>query len=60
MNWQKGLMALKVDMSKAYDRVDWEFLRAMMEQIGFVQIWVNFIIRCLNSISYSVIFNRNK
>lgn len=34
-------MALKVDMNKAYDRVKWEFLRAMMGKMGFAKGWVD-------------------
>ncbi|MCH80000.1 hypothetical protein A2U01_0000762, partial [Trifolium medium] len=31
----KGELALKIDISKAYDKVDWGFLRGMLERMGF-------------------------
>lgn len=31
----KGDMALKIDINKAYDRVDWGFLQHMMLAMGF-------------------------
>lgn len=31
----KGEMALKLDVSKAYDRVSWNFLRYQMQQMSF-------------------------
>ncbi|XP_027156752.1 uncharacterized protein LOC113757854 [Coffea eugenioides] len=52
-----GYMAIKLDMAKAYDRVEWHFLLAMMEQMGFCSIWINWIHSCLKTVSYS--FNCN-
>jgi hypothetical protein len=40
MKGRDGYMALKLDMSKTYDKVEWDFLEAMMHKIGFAPRWV--------------------
>uniref|UniRef100_A0A803PV44 Reverse transcriptase domain-containing protein n=1 Tax=Cannabis sativa TaxID=3483 RepID=A0A803PV44_CANSA len=50
-----GYMTLKLDMSKAYDRVDWSFLEAMLRKLGFANHWVQLILNCVSSASYKVI-----
>ncbi|XP_057999242.1 uncharacterized protein LOC131178309 [Hevea brasiliensis] len=40
---QKGWMAIKVDLEKAYDRRRWELLLAIMQEVGFPKLWQNLI-----------------
>ena len=49
--------ALKLDMSKAYDRVEWHFLRGMMERLGFDERWINLIMQCVSTVSYRIKVN---
>ncbi|XP_060968346.1 uncharacterized protein LOC133035920 [Cannabis sativa] len=50
-----GFMALKLDLSKAYDRVDWHFLCAMLSRLGFDDKWVRLIFGFLSSVQYNVV-----
>jgi hypothetical protein len=47
---KKGFCAVKLDMNKAYDRVEWCFLKKMMLRLGFDTIWVNLIMACVSSV----------
>lgn len=52
-----GLMMVKLDMSKAYDRVEWVFLEKIMAKMGFYQRWISLMSMCIRSVSYSVLLN---
>ena len=38
---KKGSLALKLDISKAYDRVEWPFLKGIMTKLSFPEAWIN-------------------
>ncbi|KAK4381891.1 hypothetical protein Sango_2924400 [Sesamum angolense] len=49
--------ALKVDLRKAYDTVEWDFLIATLLMFGFPAIFIRWIEECVTSAHYSVVVN---
>ncbi|KAL0417527.1 UNVERIFIED_CONTAM: putative mitochondrial protein [Sesamum radiatum] len=52
---EKGHMALKLDISKAYDKVEWKFLEKVLARLGFPPKFTALIMLCVSSVSYSFI-----
>ena len=52
-----GFMTLKLDMSKAYNRVEWAYMQQVLVKMGFHDRWVKLMMECITSATYSVLIN---
>ena len=55
--WATSYMTVKTDITKAYDRLEWAFLRETMQSMGFDSVWINWVMQCVESVSFSVLVN---
>ncbi|KAL3825541.1 hypothetical protein ACJIZ3_021570 [Penstemon smallii] len=54
---KKGFLAIKVDLSKAYDRVEWKLLLHILHCLGFCEKFVSWIKQCISSCNFSFLIN---
>lgn len=52
-----GEVALKLDISKAYDRVNWNYLKHRMICMGFDEKFIKWVMLCVTTVQYDVCFN---
>lgn len=52
-----GACAIKLDMAKTYDRVEWRYLHDILLVMGFPVSWCNLVMKCVTSVSFSVRIN---
>jgi len=49
--------ALKIDIKKAYDRLEWDFITKCLQELGFHPQWIHWILTCVSSVSYSLLID---
>ena len=54
---QDKFLAIKTDMSKAYDRVEWVFIQELLTKMGFDYHWIQLMMECISSVQYRVLLN---
>ena len=52
-----GGVVCKLDIEKAYDHVNWEYVLEVMRRMGFGQRWISWIFWCMSTVSYSILIN---
>jgi len=46
-------MVVKIDMSEAYDRLEWPFIEAVLSKMGFHSKWIIWILQSVSIVSHS-------
>ena len=54
---KKGSIALKLDISKAYDRVEWSSLQGIIQRMGFPEGWIKRVMGCVITSTFLVLIN---
>ena len=52
-----GGVVCKIDIEKAYDHLNWEFVLEVMRRKGFGQRWLSWISWCMSTTSFSILIN---
>jgi hypothetical protein len=51
---KRPYFAPKIDMMKAYDRVEWGYLHGCLAKLGFSQEWISTMMKCVTNVRYAV------
>lgn len=50
-------MAFKLEISKAYDKVLWDFIPKVLAKFGFDRKVINLLMECITTIKYFILVN---
>ena len=50
---KKGIMAIKIDFEKAYDRLRWGFINTCLSEFSLTPHIVNVIMECVSFVAYN-------
>lgn len=55
-----GLGALKLDISKAYNKIGWGYLKHVLQALGFNNRWVELVMMCVSNVHFKILFGGQK
>ena len=55
-----GTMAIKLNLQKAYDRMNWSFLKEVLLRFGFNETFTSWIMACVTTVSFEILINGGK
>lgn len=44
-----------MDISKAYDKLEWRYIEGMLKKIGFEQVWTQRVMTCIKTVTYTFV-----
>ena len=54
---KKGFLGIRLDFLKAYDKMEWSFLKAMLKAFGFNEKFINLVLQCLPTVNFTILMN---
>lgn len=52
-------LIFKLDIEKAFDKINWKYIISILNQMGFGAKWIKWIEYCFSTVKYSVLVNRS-
>jgi hypothetical protein len=56
-SWNQHAFLLKIDLAKAFDRLQWNFIKGALQRLGLHPHFINLINACISSTSFSILVN---
>ncbi|KAK3218140.1 hypothetical protein Dsin_012110 [Dipteronia sinensis] len=57
MKGKKGFIAWKIDLAKAYDKLQWHFIQSVITKAGLGNLIVDLIMLCVTTVQYRIVMN---
>lgn len=54
---RNGVMAVKLDLEKAYGLISWDYIKLVLQKFGFHSHWIRLVLECVSSNSFSILIN---
>lgn len=56
-NWKQKAFFLKLDLAKAFDRIEWNFIVSALRRLGFNEHFIKLMYNCISTTNISVLIN---